>query len=286
MTRIATGIVLACALAFLPVSAAAASHKPLRKIVLIAGKKSHGPGEHEYEKSVKLLKVMLDRSPNLHGVKTEIYFNGWPEDPKVLDTADTIVFISDGMEWLPFGTDERIAVLQKQMDRGCGFITFHFSTYIPFKYEKQALEWNGGFVQYDGPGGFDDPKTLETSVTLASPKHPISHGVSPYHYKDEFYYKIHFRPDDPAVIPIVRVSVLSPNPQEQTVAWAVQRKDGGRSVGITYGHYYENWRIENYRKLILNAIVWTAGAKVPRNGVESKFVEDDQVEKTIHDGTK
>ena len=37
-----------------------------KKIVLIAGKKSHGPGLHEYLKSVKLLKVMLDESPNLN----------------------------------------------------------------------------------------------------------------------------------------------------------------------------------------------------------------------------
>jgi type 1 glutamine amidotransferase len=274
-------VVSACLLVCVWVPFAIAREKSVRTIVLIAGKKSHGPGEHEYEKSVKLLKVMLDRSPNLHGIKTETYFNGWPDDPKVLDTASTIVFISDGMEWLPFGTDERIAALQKQMDRGCGFVTFHFSTYIPFKYEKQALEWNGGFVQYDGPGGFDDPKTIEADMTLPSPKHPVSKGVHAYHYKDEFYYKIHFRPDDSAVIPIVRVPALQGSPQEQTVAWAVQRKDGGHSVGITYGHYYENWRNENYRKLILNAIVWTAGVKVPRNGVQSKFVEDGVVEKAI-----
>jgi type 1 glutamine amidotransferase len=165
-------------------------------------------------------------------------------------------------------------------------VTFHFSTYIPFKYEKQALEWNGGFVQYDGPGGFDDPKTINADVTLPSPKHPISTGVHAYHYKDEFYYKIHFRPDASAIQPIMRVPVLSNNLQEQTVAWAVQRKNGGRSVGITYGHYYENWRLENYRKLILNAIVWTAGAKVPRNGVRSTFVETSEVDQIIQGGGK
>lgn len=229
---------------------------------------------------------MLDRSPNLHRVKTEAYFNGWPDDPHALDTADTIVFISDGMEWLPFGTDERIAILQKQMDRGCGFMTFHFSNYIPFKYEKQALEWIGGFVQYDGPGGFDDPRTLDTDVTLPSPKHPISSGVHGDHYKDEFYYKIHFRPDDGTIVPLVRVPALPGNPQQQTVAWAFQRNDGGRSVGITDGHYYENWRLENYRKLVLNAIVWTSGAKVPRNGVRSVFIEDGDVEKAIPGGGK
>src|SRR5258708_35176421 len=73
-----------------------------RKIVLIAGEKSHGPGEHEYLKSVRLLNVLLDRSTNLQWLKTELYFNGWPYDPSVLDTADTIVRLSGGMESLPY----------------------------------------------------------------------------------------------------------------------------------------------------------------------------------------
>jgi hypothetical protein len=33
-----------------------------RKIVVIAGSKSHGPGTHEYLKSARLLKVLLDRA--------------------------------------------------------------------------------------------------------------------------------------------------------------------------------------------------------------------------------
>ena len=104
-----------------------------KKIVLIAGKKSHGPGLHEYLKSVKLLKVLLDESPNLN-VKTEIHFNGWPEDPKTLDTADSIVTISDGQDGdryspVPFMTDARMPVIEKQMKRGlwfCDHSFFHF----------------------------------------------------------------------------------------------------------------------------------------------------------------
>jgi type 1 glutamine amidotransferase len=259
--------------------AGAAQAKP-RKIILIAGKKSHGPGEHEYSKSVRLLKVLLDRSPNIHGIKTEIYFDGWPQDDSVLDSADSIVVISDGMEWHPLtAAEDRVRAIQKQIDRGCGFMTLHFSTYVTAKYSEQALEWNGGFFNYDGdPAGRSDLKTLETDVTLPSPRHPISRGVSPYHYKDEFYYKIDFLPGA-KIDPLVRVPALSSIPNQQTVAWAFERKNGGRSVGITFGHYYENWRLNDYRKLILNAIVWTAHAKVPKDGIESSFVEDAEVEK-------
>jgi len=37
---------------------------PPKKVVLIAGAKSHGPGEHEYEKGVRLLAHCLNTSPS------------------------------------------------------------------------------------------------------------------------------------------------------------------------------------------------------------------------------
>jgi len=252
-----------------------------RKITLIAGKKSHGPGEHEYVKSVKLLKILLDQSPNLHGIATEIYFNGWPDDPTVLDTADTIVLISDGMEWLPWTfAEDRVRILQKQFDRGCGFLTLHFSTYVPVQFARQALHWNGGFFDYDGdPAIRSAQKTIETVIALPTKDHPIVRGVAPYHYKEEFYYKMHFVPEAAQIIPIVTVPALSDKPQEQIVGWAFRSKNGGRSVGFTFGHYYENWKLDDYRKLILNAIVWTSGAEVPVGGVQSTFVGETEVNK-------
>jgi hypothetical protein len=46
-------------------------------------------------------------------------------------------------------TPERIAAIQKQIDRGCGFMTFHFAAYIPYKFQQQGLAWNGGYVEYE-----------------------------------------------------------------------------------------------------------------------------------------
>ena len=95
----------------------AASGPAGKKIVLIAGKKSHGPGAHEYEKDVTLLKHCLDTSPNVRGVKCEAHFNGWPANPATLDTADTIVLLSDGLdkqypiEQHPFLKGDHLAVV-------------------------------------------------------------------------------------------------------------------------------------------------------------------------------
>ena len=82
-----------------PTMADAPSKKPQdhpRKIVLIAGPKSHGPvgnGIHDYPWSVKLLKVMLDHSNVKDRVKVEYHLDGGPADWSTLDDADAIMVI-------------------------------------------------------------------------------------------------------------------------------------------------------------------------------------------------
>jgi type 1 glutamine amidotransferase len=261
---------------------ASVSAKSNKKIVLIAGKKSHPPAMHEYIKSVRLLKVMLDTATNLQDLKTEVHYNGWPEDPSTLDDADVIMTISDGQDGpdigypVPFMTAERMAVMERQMKRGCGFITFHFSTFAPDAYGQQVLEWGGGYFDWQDEGGkrnwYSAIKTLDTEVQLPSLDHPISRGVRPFRTLEEFYYNIRFGSDDRRLVPILSVPALETNvPNGKVVAWAVQRADGGRGFGTTTGHYYANWKNADYRKLILNAIVW----------VESRFYPDDEVTKHL-----
>src|SRR5437588_1552942 len=70
-----------------------------RKVVFIAGKKSHGPGDHEYELGLRLLARCLETSPNLKRIfRTEVHLYGWPEDPATLNDADTIVVYCDGSD--------------------------------------------------------------------------------------------------------------------------------------------------------------------------------------------
>ena len=76
------------------------------------------------------------------------------------------------------------------------------------------------------------------------------------------------RPDGPhSGNPFVREAVLQRN-EPQHVAWAYERPNGnGRGFGFTGGHFHRNWGDDNFRKLVLNAIVWTAGGEVPDGGV-------------------
>ena len=249
----------------------------VRKIVLIAGLMTgHDKQAHEYEKSVILLKTLLDTAPNLKNVRTEACFHGWPEDERTLDDADTIVFVTDGSDRKeadhPLYVGNRLKVIEKQMRRGCGLMEFHWSTFAPARFEDQITDWVGGYFDYEHGSApnhwYSAIQNYTSPVKLGSVSIPILRGVRPFSVEEEFYYRMRFRPDDARVTPIL-LSRPPGEAQEFPVAWAVQRKDGGRGFGYTGGHYFKNWWLPDYRRLLLNAIVWTAGIEVPAGGVES-----------------
>jgi len=57
--------------------------------------------------------------------------------------------------------------------------------------------------------------------------------------------------------------------EPQHVAWAYERADGGRGFGFTGAHFHDNWANDDFRKLVLNAILWVAKVDVPKSGVKS-----------------
>lgn len=288
---LATSLVLFCPLI---VSQVRADDDAPKKIVLIAGKKSHGPtgnGIHDYPWSVKLLKVMLEHSNIADQVNVEYHLEGWPQDPKTLDDADAIMVISDGRdgdkyEEAPhFQSAEHIAAIQKQIDRGCGFLTFHFSTFAPDQYAAQILDWSGGYFDWEENGErnwYSAITTKTAALSLESSDHPIARGVKPFTLREEFYYNLRFDPQDDKLRPIASVADLpGRDPDGKIVVWARQRENGGRGFGTTCGHFYDNWQEPEFRKLILNAIAWAAHAKVPADGVTANFYSHDEIEAAL-----
>jgi hypothetical protein len=181
-----------------------------KKVVLIAGPldKGHPPGTHEYEKSVRLLQDCLKRSPDVKGLAVEAHFNGRPADPKSLDDAATVTFISSGADRNardhPLLVGDRLKVLDKQMKRGCGLVVVHWGLFVPEKNGgAQFLDWIGGYFDYErgseGPKNswYSKIRTAASKARPASPKHPVCRGVGPFEVREEFYYHIRFRPGDP-----------------------------------------------------------------------------------------
>ena len=259
-----------------------------KKIVLLAGSPSHGPGEHEFNAGCQLLKKCLDSVP---GIKTEIHKNGWPTDEKAFEGADAIFIYCDGGGGHPFHRPERREVIGKLMKKGVGLGCAHYAVEVPKGPTGDAfLEWIGGYFE---PHWSVNPHWVADFKSL--PEHPISRGVRPFKINDEWYYHMRFRegmkgvtailtdlppektlsrPDGPhSGNPAVREAIKRGEPQH--LLWAAEREDGGRGFGFTGGHYHKNWGDENFRKVVLNAILWSAKAEIPANGVESKVTEED-----------
>ena len=65
----------------------------LAKIVLVAGRASHGPGDHEFFAGSALLMKMLQQTP---GVFPVLARDGWPKNYKTFENAKAVVFYMDG----------------------------------------------------------------------------------------------------------------------------------------------------------------------------------------------
>ena len=57
---------------------------------------------------------------------------------------------------------------------------------------------------------------------------------------------------------------------DQVVGWTLERRDsnGGRSFGTTLGHFHDNFARDDFRRLIVNGILWTAHVEVPAAGAD------------------
>jgi type 1 glutamine amidotransferase len=261
-----------------------------KSIVMIAGKPSHGPGQHEHNAGIQLLKKCLEQGAG-GLVDIKHHLNGeWPSLEE-LAKADTVVIYSDGGGGHPALQGDRLQQLDKEMKRGCGFLTIHYAVEpTTEKGNKEFIDWMGGcFETHWSVNPHWDANFKEL------PKHPISSGVNPFGTNDEWYFHMRFRRNMEGVTPIlsdvapdstmsrpdgahsgnaaVRESVK--NKEKQHVAWACERADGGRGFGFTGGHFHRGWANNDQRKLVLNAILWTAKADVPGAGVGSIVTDED-----------
>jgi len=255
--------------------------KEKKKVVFIAGAPSHGKGEHEFKGGCTLLAKLLNEHTKT--INAIVYDTDWPSDPSVLADADVIVIYSDG------GERHMIIPHLKEMDglmkKGVGLVLLHYAVELP-KGEKgnYFLNWVGGYFE---PFWSINPHW--NAVFKKLPSHAITRGVKPFEASDEWYYHMRFNDGMKNVVPLlvtlppkstlnrpdgshdnnpfVREEIEKGIPQ--IMAWAFGRPAGGRGFGFTGGHMHNNWMNDDFRKLVLNAIVWTAKLKVPKKGVHT-----------------
>jgi type 1 glutamine amidotransferase len=254
----------------------AASAAAQTRVVFLAGGRSHGPGEHEFNAGCRLLARALEEQSGL-GVRAEVV-NGWPADDSLLDGAKAVVIYADGTSVVGKGW-AKMDALAKQ---GVGIMFMHYAVHpSAADGEKYYRPWIGGAFE---TGWSVNPHWVAELKAL--PDHPVSRGVpAVVEAFDEFYYNMRFPQDRSRVLDLATATPTRERMKRyinlwnehgvagldkpQTIMWGIERADGGRGVGFTGGHYHRNWAVDGFRTLVLNAIVWVAGREVPSGGVRS-----------------
>ncbi len=259
-----------------------------KRVLLIAGAPSHGPGMHEHNAGMLLLQKCLADVPRL---AVEVAHNGWPTDDASFTGVDAILIFSDGGLKHPALVGDRLAVLDRALASGAGLGLLHYAVEpTKDKGQDQFLKWIGGAFEIHWSV---NPHWDAHFRTLAD--HPITRGVTPFTIRDEWYFNMRFVEGMKGVVPLLQaipdettvtrpdgphsgnafVRALVAQKEPVTVAWAYERPNGGRGFGFTGAHYHRNWGHAPFRKLALNAVLWLAKMDVPENGVESTVTEAD-----------
>lgn len=262
------------------------------KIVLIAGRPSHAPGEHEHRAGSMLLADHLNKS----GLPVEavVITNGWPQDESVFDGAAAVVIYADGGGGHP--AMNHLPKLREIANSGAGIGCIHYGVEVP-KGEagNTFLDLIGGYFETDWS------VNPHWDASFKPAKHPISRGIADFKIRDEWYYHMRFRPNMAGVTPIlsdlpgpdtltrpdgphsgnphVRAAV-NDRKEPQHVMWAYERPETfgkGRAFGFTGGHFHKNWQHDDHRGIVLNAIAWIARLEVPADGVPSPTPTDDEM---------
>ncbi len=254
--RIALGLIFAVA-----ASACAEGNKP--KVLFVGKQPDHPFGTHMYLHTCGMLAKCLARNGEIECVVSD----GWPKDPGQLDGVDAIVVYTTPAAEFLFDAPHRGQV-EGLLNKGVGLVTIHWASAV----REQNLRRLGPiWLRYMGGTWVSNVglHTGDSPLKQLAADHAICRGWQEYQLHDEYY--LNPTITDKAT-PLLQVTAES---QPVVVGWAFERPGGGRSFGTTLGHFYTNFQNEPFRRMIVNAILWSAKVDVPPHGADVNLPEED-----------
>lgn len=136
-----TLIALLAIAAFFSVSSAQQTRES-KKVLLLAGKPSHAPGQHEHRAGCLLLAQSLEDSGL--AIETEV-LNVWPESNDAFDGVDAIVIYADAAGKY---SKEQYDFLDSQVKAGTGILFIHYGVHPTKENGETYFEpWIGGYFE-------------------------------------------------------------------------------------------------------------------------------------------
>ncbi|MFN3850255.1 MAG: ThuA domain-containing protein [Spirosomataceae bacterium] len=235
-------------------------------------------GDHEYsgEQTLPLIAAELEKN---YGIRTKV-IKSYPDQNaeknipnlEALKDADLAVFF---LRWRQLPTDQ-LAHIEDYLKTKKPVIGFRTSTHA-FNFPKghESERWNafGEFALNAPPGWggkaahthYGHESTTDVSIIESAKKHPILTGVAPNFHVSSWLYRV--LPDYPTKGSEWLLMGKSVNPDkaaiDNPVAWIGTNTYGGKVFTTTMGHP-EDFQVESMQRLVINAIHYQLGMKVPK----------------------
>lgn len=246
-----------------------ADEQQARRLLLVGqGPDGHPPATHEYLAGLGILQKCLATTP---GLEVELVRGDepWTAGPELLRGADgVVIFLAEGAKWTQ-ADPRRLDALADLAARGGGLVALHWAM------GTRDAEYIDGYLKlFGGCHGGPDRRyaVVEEEARPADPRHPIGAGVDPFRVRDEFYFRLKFVQPEGSIQPVWQVPIEG---RSETVSWAWERPDGGRSFGFSGLHFHDNWRLPAYRRLVAQGVLWTLKLPIPDEGVAVEVTEED-----------
>jgi putative heme-binding domain-containing protein len=217
--------------------------RPLH-VVLVAGRKDHGPGEHDYPAWQNVWKHLLAMAENTHVTTADT----WPS-ANDLQAAAVLVFYQQGT-WTP----DRARDIDQFLSRGGGLVYIHYAVDggqdAPGFAQRIGLAWRGGQSKFrHGPLDIDFSPGRD---------HPIARNFDGAAFHDESYWNL--------VGDAKRIRLIGTGMEDgaaQPLFWTATSGKGRIFVSIP-GHFAWTFDDPLFRTLLLRGIAWSAGEPVDR----------------------
>lgn len=265
--------------------------QPTKVIYFMAGPKDHAwPSRHETEKDLLVLQRCLDSVTNIKGAKivTKFIYKRTALDIEDMKDAAAIVIESSAEYSSPERThplfppsgdnkksyNKEVLNYLQQVDSlhkaGMGIIVLHWGVAAENQkaFGLYAGWFGGGYI----PGYSQNPLGQWTITPVdGGRKHPVMRGVGPWTCKDEVFSRFMVIPEDPHRTDLLMGAAPKTNMgpvASRCITWAYE---DGKARALLYGgmDYHSALLVDDYRRFLMNAIVWAAGIEVPAGGVQS-----------------